>query len=374
MRVAKQDSKFTTPAVKMSMKTPQSKSGQKQRYKQQADGEIVPIPKVSPPSRNSTADRRRKMDAKIAGGYVIVPLSGKKPYVEKDPKLLLRSPFYKPPISPLPVTPPSTLPSPVRAQPAQTQVKRTESTAQMPRVPLLPLATRIEDLTAKELMDHGPVTWHREGARAKDISDENLENWARLKRRHLNTHAQPLITKILSGANDKRRPRKIASRVVLATAVESPVGPVDGPVDDKTAGELALPASILPQAGKRVINSLADVTDSEFMQFLPFEFRAGTMERYKKGGDLPGFIRLLRNQKSRNKDFLQNYQTQLGQGISHRGQDQSGLGVAHINDYSMSHLVRKRPLTDLYAYDDCQHHISDGFQFNQHLTKRSRHF
>ena len=52
---------------------------------------------------------------------------------------------------------------------------------------------------------------------------------------------------------------------------------------------------------------------------------------------------------------------------------QRGTGNSHQNDYALSHLHRKRPLIDAYDYDDCNHHVSDGFSFGQHLTKYARH-
>ena len=60
----------------------------------------------------------------------------------------------------------------------------------------------------------------------------------------------------------------------------------------------------------------------------------------------------------------------LGLGINR----QVGQGLGHQNDYNLSHLSRKRPITDLYDYEDCYHHVSDGFSLAPHLSKYSRHF
>jgi hypothetical protein len=53
---------------------------------------------------------------------------------------------------------------------------------------------------------------------------------------------------------------------------------------------------------------------------------------------------------------------------------QRGTGIAHQDGYDVGHLNRKRPLINAYDYDDCTHHVSDGFSFNKHLTKYARHF
>jgi hypothetical protein len=52
---------------------------------------------------------------------------------------------------------------------------------------------------------------------------------------------------------------------------------------------------------------------------------------------------------------------------------QGGSGMSHQNGYDLVPTTRKRPLIDNYEYDDCSHHVSDGFSFGQHLTKYARH-
>lgn len=52
---------------------------------------------------------------------------------------------------------------------------------------------------------------------------------------------------------------------------------------------------------------------------------------------------------------------------------QNGSGMSHQNGYDLVPTTRKRPLIDNYEYDDCSHHVSDGFSFGLHLTKYARH-
>jgi hypothetical protein len=63
----------------------------------------------------------------------------------------------------------------------------------------------------------------------------------------------------------------------------------------------------------------------------------------------------------------------LTPGVSRGLPKQRGTGVSHQSGYDVGHLNRKRPLVDLYQYEDCTHHVSDGFSFGQHLTKFARH-